>query len=240
MSVPFPQYIFESVLAEQVQASLRLMFQRWGRPHAIRVDNGIPWGNQNGLPPPLTLWLVGLGIQVIHNRAYCPQHNSKVERTHGVMKAWVEPEQCSDWEDLVTRLDWATQVQREVYQNRCGQTRMQAHPNLRMGGRGYEATLEAQHWDLRTVARFMAQYRCTRKVSQSGQISLYSQNYSVGRAYASQLVSVQFDPEGLEWVIEDVHGVCIHRCHVQGFNAPSIRSMQFSYRRPNRCPKKGG
>ncbi len=41
----------------------------------------------------------------------------------------------------------------------------------------------ARHWDLRTVARFMAQYRCTRKVSQSGRISLYSPNYSVGRGH---------------------------------------------------------
>lgn len=85
-SEAFPHYIFEAIPAQQGQQALRSVFSTWGKPHALRVDNGPPWEDKQALPSPLTLWLSGLEIAVIHNRPYCPQDNGKVERAHGVVK----------------------------------------------------------------------------------------------------------------------------------------------------------
>ena len=40
----FAQSSFASVGTWAVQAHLRRVFSRWGRPQRFRVDNGTPWG----------------------------------------------------------------------------------------------------------------------------------------------------------------------------------------------------
>ena len=236
----FPHYVFEVVPVQQVQQALRQVFSGWGRPQALRVDNGPPWGNKLDLPSPLTLWLIGLEIDVIHNRPYRPEDNSKVERAHGVIKNWIEPSQCADFEVLKTRLDWAAQLQREVYPSCSGRTRLQTHPNLAHGARSYQSVLESSLWDFQRVQLLLAQYRWTRKVSQTGQISLYARHYSVGRPYAGQTVSVCFDPRTLEWVIENVYGQVIRRRKFKQFNAHNVRTLEITYRKPSRIKSTPG
>ena len=47
------------------------------------MDNGSPWGNDAGQPwTPLTVWLMDLGIGVIHSRPRHPQTAGKEERFH--------------------------------------------------------------------------------------------------------------------------------------------------------------
>ncbi|MBV8318944.1 MAG: DDE-type integrase/transposase/recombinase, partial [Planctomycetaceae bacterium] len=71
-----------------MQAMLRRIFQRWGLPDRLRVDNGHPWGSQNDLPTDLALWLIGLGVNMIWNKPRCPQMNGVVERSQGVTQQW--------------------------------------------------------------------------------------------------------------------------------------------------------
>src|SRR5207244_2987294 len=66
-----------------VQADLRRALARWGLPASIRVDNGLPWGSDDGLPPELACWLIGLGVEVVWNPPYRPQANGVVERSRG-------------------------------------------------------------------------------------------------------------------------------------------------------------
>ena len=65
-------------------------FQRYGLPSAIYVDNGSPWGC--GVPGSWTelgVWLLKLGIAVIHGQPYHPQGRGKIERSHRTLKAEV-------------------------------------------------------------------------------------------------------------------------------------------------------
>ena len=91
----FPQGKWLQVPVSAVQAELRLVFDRWGRPAAFRVDNGGPWGSSGDLPPDLALWLLGLGIDVSYNDPHCPTQNGAVENSQGTGKRWAEPKQCA-------------------------------------------------------------------------------------------------------------------------------------------------
>ena len=72
------------VSMRDVQADLRALFCRWGLPDALRMDRDSVLVGSCRLewPGTLLLWLIGLGVQPIINRAYRPTDNAIVERNH--------------------------------------------------------------------------------------------------------------------------------------------------------------
>ncbi len=73
-----------------VKAFLSELFRHYGLPHCILADNGSPWGSEAPYGhTPLTIWLLRLGVKVIHGRPYHPQTQGKVERFHRTLKAEV-------------------------------------------------------------------------------------------------------------------------------------------------------
>jgi transposase InsO family protein len=72
---------------DSVQTALTAAFRRCGLPGTMLMDNGPPWGySQENSWTALGLWLVRLGIRVIHGRAYHPQTQGKDERFHRTLK----------------------------------------------------------------------------------------------------------------------------------------------------------
>lgn len=66
-----------------VAQALRTTFRHYGLPQQLLVDNGAPWGSDaTHRLTPLTVWLIRLGIRVIHSRPYHPQTLGKDERFH--------------------------------------------------------------------------------------------------------------------------------------------------------------
>lgn len=73
-----------------VRACLTDIFRGYGLPRQILVDNGPPWGADAHHPyTPLTVWLLKLGVKVIHSRPYHPQTLGKDERFHRTLAAEV-------------------------------------------------------------------------------------------------------------------------------------------------------
>jgi len=73
-----------------VQGQLESTFRRYGLPEAVFVDNGAPWGDASGAPwTRFGVWLLKLGIDVVHSRPYHPQSRGKNERFHRTLKAEV-------------------------------------------------------------------------------------------------------------------------------------------------------
>ena len=71
-----------------VRARLERVFERYGLPWRILADNGSPWGT-SGHPDGhtrLTVWLLDLGVRVVHGRPYHPQTQGKDERFHRTLK----------------------------------------------------------------------------------------------------------------------------------------------------------
>lgn len=116
--------------AQVVSEFLRDCFERWGLPKAIRVDNGSPWATQSDVPSALALWLVGLGVKVLVNRPRRCTDNAIVERGHGVLSKWVEPQRVDNGQALQAQLDWAIEIQRERYPAFKGKTRLAVFPDL--------------------------------------------------------------------------------------------------------------
>jgi putative transposase len=66
-----------------VQGHLATTFCRYGLPDAIFVDNGAPWGEPSGESwTRLAVWLLKLGVELLHSRPYHPQSRGKNERFH--------------------------------------------------------------------------------------------------------------------------------------------------------------
>jgi len=66
-----------------VQGELEKTFRHYGLPEAFFVDNGTPWGDPSGQRwTRLGVWLLKLGIELIHSRPYHPQSRGKNERFH--------------------------------------------------------------------------------------------------------------------------------------------------------------
>jgi transposase InsO family protein len=73
-----------------VRDKMEMTFRRYGLPEAIFFDNGSPWGDgayQHWTR--LGVWLLKLGVDVIHSRPYHPQSRGKNERFHRTLKAEV-------------------------------------------------------------------------------------------------------------------------------------------------------
>ena len=70
-----------------VQSHLETTFRHYGLPEALFVDNGGPWGDASQTRwTRLCVWLLKLGVAVLHSRPYHPQSRGKNERFHRTLK----------------------------------------------------------------------------------------------------------------------------------------------------------
>lgn len=75
---------------DTVRERLEGTFRHYGLPDAFFVDNGTPWGDPSGERwTRFEVWLLKLGIKVIHSRPYHPQSRGKNERFHRTLNAEV-------------------------------------------------------------------------------------------------------------------------------------------------------
>jgi hypothetical protein len=208
-----------------VQRVLRQQFGRWGLPHCLRVDNGVPWGSWNDLPTFFALWVVGLGVHWHWNDPRCPQQNPKVERSQGTGKRWAEPGSCRTVGELQARLDEADRMQREVYVTPAGVSRLELFPALRHSGRAYTVAWEVRAWSLSRVEDHLADYIGVRRVGSGGSVGVYDRVRYVGRQYAGQHVLVQYDPQAHGWVISDARGKELRRHEAPEISQQTIVKM---------------
>ena len=191
------------VRLDELQTTLRLGFCRWGTlPEEIQTDNeALFTGNPTErFPARFTLWLVGLGIRHQTIRPGKPTDNAAVERNHRTLTDYGGSQELASLAAFQRFLDQAwyeLAFALPSYAYGCaGQPPVSAHPELLHQPRSYQAHLEWVLFDLQRVDHFLAQFTWSRKVTASGQVSLGGQHhyYSVGRAYAQQLVWARFDP----------------------------------------------
>jgi transposase InsO family protein len=96
-----------------VKGHLESTFRRYGMPDALFVDNGSPWGDSKGARfTSLCLWLLKLGVEIVHSRPYHPQSRGKNERFHRTLDEEVFALRRFDDLDQVQR---AFDLWREVY-----------------------------------------------------------------------------------------------------------------------------
>jgi transposase InsO family protein len=72
-----------------VRPHLHDLFTRYGLPEGLLCDNSPPWSGPGGEWTALAVWLVRLGVRILHGRPYHPQTQGKEERLHRTLKAEV-------------------------------------------------------------------------------------------------------------------------------------------------------
>jgi hypothetical protein len=214
-----------------VRETLRQAFARWGLPHRLRVDNGAPWGSWGDFPTDLSLWVIGLGVEVHWNNPRSPQENGVVERSQGTSNRWCEPWTCNSPEDLQGRLDRMDRLYREAYPYRERLSRMAYFPGLAHTGRPYDPAREREMWEWSRVTEHLATYAVTRQVDSSGQVSLYNRGHYVGKIHRGKEVYVMYDPNRNEWVFADPDGKELRSLPAEMLSAQRVMDLKVTHRR---------
>ena len=181
--------------AATVQPALQAAFQLYGLPEAILCDNAPPWGCPDPVCPYSTLgvWLLRLGIRVLHGRPYHPQTQGKEERFHRTLD--FELLGRHTWRDLA-HCAAAFPPYRQIYNcERPHDALAGATPvsRYRPSPRSLPAALLALEYPLHTLVR---------TVRACGFITWRGQTWYAGRAFAGQPVGLRPSPQtdGL-WVV---------------------------------------
>ena len=73
-----------------VRRELEITFLRYGLPLSMLMHGGLPWSDRGGEPyTGFSVWLLRLGIRVLHGRPRHPQTQGKEERFLRTLKAEV-------------------------------------------------------------------------------------------------------------------------------------------------------
>ena len=207
------------------------MFDKWGLPLNIRVDNGSPFGSpQLASVAPFALWLIGLAIQVLWNRPRSPKENAKVERNQGTTSKWVEIDKCRSIEECQLKLDDACLIQREKYPvNRLKfKKRSEVYPDLFMNPRKYSS----QSFNEENVYAFLEQTIFVRKIHQRiGKFTFYDQSVYLGYRFRKlRFVIVKLDRQNFCWNVYNEHQELIATVPAENFSAENIQNFTVRQR----------
>lgn len=194
---------------ETVKGLLTGAFGNYGLPYRMLMDNGSPWGNDAGQPwTPLTVWLVDLGITIVHSRPFHPQTAGKEERFHLTL----------DLEVISQRPDWDTyqQVQdayddwRPLYNHHrphdsLGETVVPAD-RYRPSPRDLPTRIEEPAYPDGTHHR--------RVDTINGTISWRGHTHRVGRAFRGRTVGIRSTPQ------EGTYHVYYRHHHIRTITTP--------------------
>lgn len=170
--------------AETVQSELTRVFERYGLPERMLMDNGSPWGSEKAHPHTwLTAWLMRLGVSVSHGRPYHPQTQGKEERFHRTLK---EELLCrhSDWLDL-RETQLAFDAWRDIYNlQRPHQAIGDGFPaaRYRPSSRPFPPKLPAIEYERGDEVR---------KVQDKGRISFRGRSFLISRAFVGEPVALR-------------------------------------------------
>ncbi len=172
-----------------VRENLRGIFRRYGIPKRILVDNGPPWGRNLGSPyTPLTLWLIRLGIGVVHSRVLHPQTLGKEERFHRTLKEEIQHECIGKTiEFCQERFDFW----RDLYNLE------RPHDSLRMEVPASRYRTSPRNFPEALPPIEYAPGDLVRKVQPKGRFSFRNKVYKVNKAFSGEYVALRPRAEGV-------------------------------------------
>jgi transposase InsO family protein len=172
---------------DTVRAALTQAFEHYGLPEAILCDNGSPWGGaaEGTGHTALTVWLLRLGVRVLHGRPYHPQTQGKDERFHRTLNA-----------ELLSRHTWRdlSHCAREFlpYRQRYNVER----PHDSLGGdtpaARYRPSVRAAPSALPNLEYPSMEIRV---VHGNGTLTFHNQTWLIGRAFASLPIGLRPSPQ---------------------------------------------
>jgi transposase-like protein len=212
-----------------VQALLRAAFAEWGLPREVQTDHDPTYTGpaKTDCPAPFTLWLAGLGIRHVTSRDHRPTDQAHIERTHRTLAemGWLDAH-CASVPELQAVLDECRHAYNHAFPAHAadcaGRPPLAAHPHAIHSGRPFTPALEWELFDLSRVDAYLADFVWTRQVNSAGNIGFFDQQYTVGRAYLHQTVSVRFVPETRRLHVELANGTRLRDHPARGFSKEDL------------------
>jgi len=166
-----------------VKERLWQVFERYGLPNGILCDNGSPWGSAQSACPytEFGVWLLRLGVELIHGRAYHPQTQGKEERFHRSLQAEVLS-QTTAWLDLAH-----CQERFDEYRNCYNTERPHEALQLRVPACCYQPSLRAVPDKLPELQYLQEDY--PRLVRTKGEVKFKGHLFYVGQAFGGLYVA---------------------------------------------------
>jgi transposase InsO family protein len=166
-----------------VKDHLTAIFEQYGLPLRMLMDNGAPWGDDWVTRHTiLTAWLLRLDIAISHGRPYHPQTQGKDERLNRTLKD--EVISCQTITDLET-----SQI---IFDRWCHVYNYERpHDALQLAtpasyyqpsSRQFPAQLPPITYETEDIIR---------KVDQAGKIYFQNRTYRVGKAFRHQIVAIR-------------------------------------------------
>jgi hypothetical protein len=166
-----------------VQQQLTATFRRYGLPERMLMDNGSPWGNDLAHQyTPLTVWLLRLGVAVIHSRPYHPQTQGKDERFHRSLKVEVLAQRVfADFVRMQSRFDeW-----RYCYNH------VRPHEALEMAVPASRYQPSPRSFSEQLPPIEYSSIDQVRKVQSNGHITFRRHEFSIGKAFCGYPVALR-------------------------------------------------
>ena len=170
-----------------VQAALTTAFERYGLPEAILCDNGGVWGRVNSqiAHTSLSVWLLRLGVRVLHGRPYHPQTQGKEERFHRTLNA-----------ELISRHTWRDLAHCAVEFRRFRERYNHERPHDALQGRTpdsrYRTSVRSMPAALPSLEYPDQEVRVVRA---KGVITFRGQTWYIGEAFASLPIGLRPSPQ---------------------------------------------
>lgn len=175
---------------KDVQERLTFVFQRYGLPWRILADNGTPWGGERTRRwTLLKVWLLKLGVPVIHGRPAHPQTQGKDERFHRTLS-----------EELLRRADLRnhadTQAQFDAWRTMYNFERPHEALGLAPPASRYRPSKRA--FPERVVPLEPCDTDTPRRVTEGGRIRWKRRRWYLGAAWDQEVVGLREGPGGVE------------------------------------------
>lgn len=200
-----------------VQEKLTVGFEVYGLPDALLCDNGPPWGSADAScrHTALTVWLLRLGVRVLHGRPYHPQTQGKEERFHRTLHRDLLSQHT--WRDLAHCAEEFPRF-RECYN--C------ERPHDSLGGATPVSKYRPSPRSLPATLPVIAYpaHDTLRLVRTGGIVTFAGQTWQVGRAFSGLPIALRPNPrtDG-HW---DVF-FCQHRLGQIDLTAPRLGKHQL-------------
>jgi len=168
---------------ETVKSMLIETFRRYGLPERMTMDNGSPWGGDDGAGyTPLTAWLIRLGIGVSHSQPYHPQTQGKDERFHRTLGVeLLRWHQFRNLEEVQRRFESYRQIYNQERPHEALSMNVPAS-RYRISPRHFPETLPAIEYDSGDAIRM---------VQIKGYIAYRGRRFLVGKAFRGHPVAVR-------------------------------------------------
>lgn len=186
---------------KDVRPVLSRAFQRYGLPRQILCDHGKPWGGGSQAAhdyiTSFEVWLLRLGVEVIHGRVRHPQTQGKEERFHRTLKA----------EMLDRSVKWKTHAdcQKALNQWQHIYNCERPHESLdyRVPSELYQLSHRNYPRELPSAESFYLDDDILRKVKSKGEITFKNSFFYIGGAFIGEPIALR-PLGGME---QDTYGV---------------------------------